>query len=87
MAQAVGVVHVFVARKPTEHGLSQQTHERMAAVLAGACVGEDVSRDCAEAEGVVEFAVGEQSRIGGDPRAVELKLQAAVEIEPENVIV
>ena len=60
--------------------------QRMAAIPAGACVGEHVARHRAETESVVEFAIGQQSGIGGDPRAMELKLQAAVEIEPERAI-
>jgi len=37
----------------------------MAAVLAGAGVGEPLARHCAEAERVVEFPVSEQTGIGG----------------------
>ena len=58
----------------------------MAAVPAGACVGEHVARHRAETENIVEFAVGQQSGIGGDPGAMELELQPAVEIEPERAI-
>jgi hypothetical protein len=57
----------------------------MAAVPAGACVGEHV-RHRAETESVVEFAVGQQSGIGSDPGAMELDLQPAVEIEPERAV-
>jgi hypothetical protein len=64
MAQALGIVHIFVYGKPPNHGLPHQTGQRMAAVLAGAHVAEEVNRPRAEAEGVVEFAVGEQSSIG-----------------------
>ena len=35
---------------------------------------------------MVEFAIGQQPGIGGEPRTMELKLQAAIEIEPENSI-
>ena len=86
MAQAFGVVHILVSGKPPEHRLPQQPDQRMAAVLAGACVGEHVARHRAEAESVVEFAIGQQSGIGGDPGAMELELQPAVEIEPERAI-
>ena len=40
----------------------------------------------AETESVVEFPAGQQSGIGGDPRTMELKLHAAVEIEPERPV-
>jgi hypothetical protein len=58
----------------------------MAAVLASACIGEHVPGHSAETESVIEFAIGQQSGIGRDPGAMELKLHAAVEIEPERTI-
>ena len=87
MAQAFGIVHVFISGKPPEHGLPQQPNQCMAAVLAGACVGELLTRHRAEAEGIVEFAIGQQARIGGDDGAAKLERQSAVEIESENAIV
>ena len=86
MAQAFSVIHIFVPGETPKHGLSKQPDQRMAAVLAGAHIGEHVPGHCAETQGVVEFAIGQQSGIGGDPRAAKLKLHAAVKIEPENAI-
>ena len=59
----------------------------MAAVTAGAGIGEHVTGHRAEAEGIVEFTVSEQPGIGGDPRTMELELQTSVEIEPESTII
>ena len=86
MPQALGVVDILVSGKPPEHRLPQQPDQRMAAIPAGACIGEHVARHRAETEGVVEFAIGQQSGIGGDPGAMELELQPAVEIEPERAL-
>ena len=86
MTQAFGVVHVFVSGKPPEHGLPQQPDQCMATVPAGACVSERAARHRAEAEGVVEFAIGQQARIGRDDRTAKLERQSAVEIEPEKAI-
>ena len=86
MPQAQGVVDILVSGKPPEHRLPQQPDQSVAAVPAGACVGEHVARHRAETESVVEFAVGQQSGIGGDPGAMELELQPAVEIEPQRAI-
>src|SRR5215212_1501817 len=36
---------------------------------------------------IVEVAVGEQPGVGGDAAAVELQLQAAVEIDPQGPVV
>ena len=58
----------------------------MTPVPAGARIGEHIAGHRAETEGVIEFAIGEQSGIGGDPGAMELELHAAVEIEPERTI-
>ena len=41
--------------------------------------------DRGQAEGVVQLAVGEQAAVGGDPGAVELELQAAVEGDPQGL--
>src|SRR5215468_12469679 len=66
MTQALGIVHVLVSGKPTEHGLPQQTDQRMAAVLASARVGEHLTRQRGQPERIVKFAIGEQPSIGGD---------------------
>jgi hypothetical protein len=52
----------------------------MPAVLARAGVGELLACYVAEAERVVEFAIGEQTGVRGNDRTAKLKHQAAVEI-------
>jgi hypothetical protein len=79
MAQPLGVVDILVSGQPSEHRLPQHADQRMAAVLAGAGIGEHVTGHRAEAQGIVEFAIGQQPGIGGDPRTMELELQAAGE--------
>jgi len=37
-------------------------------------------------ERVIKLSVGKQAGVGGDPGTMKLKLQAAVEIEPERAI-
>ena len=86
MAQALGIVHVFVSGEPPKHGLPQQTDQHMTAVLAGARVGEQVARYGAETEDIVKFTIGQQSGIRGDNGAAKLQRQPAVEIELENAI-
>ena len=85
MAQTPGVVHIFVSGETPEHRLSHQTDESILAVLACAGVGEHLARHRAEAERVVEFAVGEQSRVRSDHQSAKLEHQPAVEIAPQNV--
>ena len=83
--QPVGVVDVLVSGKPTEHRLAQHADQIVATVPARATVNQVLLRDGHQAERVIEFAIGQQSGIGGDARTVELQLEAAVEIEPESI--
>ena len=80
MAQALGIVHVFVSGESPKHGLPQQTDQHMPVVLPGTYVGEQVTRHGAEAEGIIKFAIGQQSGIRGNCRATKLEHQASVEI-------
>jgi hypothetical protein len=43
-AQPVGIVHVFVACQAPEHGLANLGDQRVAGILAGPGVGENLSR-------------------------------------------
>ena len=36
--------------------------------------------------GVIEFTIGEQSGVGGDPGTMKLELRAAVEIKPQRLV-
>jgi hypothetical protein len=60
----------------------KQPDQSMAAVLAGAAIGEHIARHRAQTKSIVEFAIGEQSGVRGDPATMELKLYPPVEIEP-----
>ena len=86
MTQTLSVVDILVAGKPAEHRLPEQANQRMTAILTSAGIGERLARHYRQAKDVVEFAIGQQSRIGGDARAMELKLHPAVEIQPERAI-
>jgi hypothetical protein len=87
MAQPLGVVHILVSGKSSEHRLSQHSDESMSAILASACVGERITCHRAEAQRVVQFPVCEQACVGGNHRSAKLKHQSAVEIEPESAII
>ena len=84
-AQPLGVVHVLVAGQPPEYRLPQQPDQEVASVLAGACLRQSLAAACGQSEHVVQFAIRQQSAIGGDHRAAELEHQAAVEIEPQRL--
>ena len=84
-SQPVGVVDVLISGKPTEHRLAQHADQIVPTVPARAAVNQMLPRDGHQAERVIEFAIGQQSGIGGDAGTVELQLEAAVEIEPESI--
>ena len=85
--QTLGVVHVLISSETTEHGLPQQTDQRMAAVPTGARIGKSFDCHLGQSERVVKFAVRQQSRIGCDHGPAKLQHQAAVEIERESPLV
>jgi hypothetical protein len=87
MAQAFGVVHVLVSSEAAEERLPQHPDESMPTVLARASVSEHLIRHHTEAERVVEFAIGEQSGVGGHDRTEEMKYQSPVEIQPESLAI
>jgi hypothetical protein len=64
--------------------LTQQAGQAMASVLAGARIDESVGTHVGQTQRVVQLAIGEQPCIGRDRRAVKLKHQSAVEIEPQS---
>ena len=65
MAQAFGIIDILIPGKPPEHRLPKHPDQRMAAVLAGAVVGEHVARHRAETKGIVEFAIDQQAGVRG----------------------
>ena len=86
MRQPVGIVHVLVSGEPPEDGLAKLSDQRVAAILAGPGVGEDLSGQVCQAKRIIEIPKGEQTSVGRDPRAMELQLQAGVEGDPESGI-
>jgi hypothetical protein len=82
--EPLGVVDVLVACEPAVDGLPHETEQPMPDVLAAPALGEGRGGRRGQAEGIVQLAVGEQAAIGGDPGAVELELEAAVEGDPER---
>ena len=58
----------------------------MLGVLAAATFRKRCTCQISQPEGIVEFAVREQPSVRGDPTAMKLQLQAAVEIDPQNAI-
>ena len=83
----VGVVNVLISGKATIDRLSQEADDAVPAVPAGAAVGENFARQSGQAESIIEFAIGEQTGVGGHPRSVELQLQAAVENRPKRAAI
>ncbi len=64
----------------------KQSRQRVLAVLAGARINQFIANHVRQPECVIEFTVGKQSSVGGDPGTMKLKLQAAVEIKPQRLV-
>ena len=77
-----GVVDIFVAGEAAVDRLPQQRRQGVLSVLPGAGVVQATGRGTGKSQGVVEFAVGKESGVTGDGRAMELQLDFAVEIDP-----
>jgi hypothetical protein len=84
VGQPVSVVHILIPGQSPEHGLAELSSQGMAAVRAGPGVGENKPSEFGQTKGIVEFPKSEQPGVGGDPGAMELQLEAAVESEPKN---
>src|SRR5437764_11923672 len=57
----------------------------MPSVLTGAHLGQFLAAACGQSEHVVQFAIGEQSAIGGDHGTAKLEQQTAIKIEPQRL--
>ena len=70
-AKPVGIVHVLVPGEPPEDRLAKLSDQRVAAILAGPGVGENLSSEVRQAEGILEVPNGEQPSVGRHLRTVE----------------
>jgi hypothetical protein len=59
----------------------------MPGVLAAATFRKRCTCQISQPEGIVEFAVRKQPSVRGDPTALKLQLQAAVEINPDGAVI
>jgi tetratricopeptide (TPR) repeat protein len=66
--------------------LAEESQPAVLGVQSGAGVVQAAGRSAGQSQGVVEFAVGKQSGVTGDGRAVEFQLDAAVEVNAQGVI-
>ena len=86
VAEALGIVNVFIACQPAVERLAKEGQQTVLGVLAGAGVVQAAGRGGGQSKGVVEFAVRKESGITGDGRAVELQLDLTVEVNAEGVV-
>jgi hypothetical protein len=54
------------------------------AILTSPSVGENLSGQVCQAEGIIEVPKGEQTSVGGNSRTVEFQLQAMIKCDPES---
>ncbi len=82
--EPVGIVHVVVAAKASENGLTELTDKTVASILPTTPIGEHAPGHVGQPEIIIQFPVRQQPSVGSDLGTVELKLQAAVKFEPQN---
>jgi hypothetical protein len=70
--KAFSVVYVLISRETSEQGLAKHSNQSMSTVLPRARIGKALARNCTQAEGVVEFPVGNQAGIGSHHRSAKL---------------
>jgi hypothetical protein len=63
--------------------LAQQARQQVARVLATPQVRQRRAAQISQAKNLVQLAIGQETSIGGDLAAVELKLEATVKIDPQ----
>ena len=81
-AQPLGVVYVLITSEPTEHRLPRRSATDDGASCQ--CARRQVDTQVGQAEGVIQLAIGQQSRIAGDRGATKLEHQAAIIIQPQR---
>jgi hypothetical protein len=84
--EAFGIVDIFVASQATVEGLAEEGQQAVLGVLFGARIKQAAGRHRGQAEGVVEFAIGEESGVAGDGGPVELQFDLTVEVNAQGVI-
>ena len=83
-AEPVGIVHVVVAAKAPENGLTELPDKPVATILPTTGVREHVPGNLGQSESIIQFPVRQQPSVGSDLGTVELKLQPTVKIQPQN---
>ena len=83
-AEPVGIVHVVVAAKASENGLTELPDKTVATVLPTTGVSEHVPGNLGQSKSIIQFPLRQQPSVGRDLGTVELKLQTAVKIQSQN---
>jgi hypothetical protein len=79
--------HKYVSGADPAEGNPTRDDSALCVLDADRSSGRGGRRRAGQSDGIVEFAVGEESGVTGDCRAVELQLDLAVEIDAQGVIV
>ena len=87
LRETLGVVHVLVSGKTTEHRLPQEPHQEVAGVLAAPHLREHRPGQLGQSKRVVQFTIRQQASVRRDVAAMEFQLEAPVEIDPERSFV
>jgi hypothetical protein len=81
-AQSFSIVGVFVASQAAENRLAKQGGQTMTGVLSGPHIGQPILYECRQPQRLVQFPIGQQPGVAGDPCPMEFEPQFVVEIDP-----
>jgi len=79
------IIDILTATKAPKRRLAKHVRHDMPAVLACARINQNVTDHVGQTEGIIEFTVGKQSSVGGDPGTMKLQLKATVKIKPQRL--
>ncbi len=80
----VGIVHVVVAAKASENGLTEHSDNAVAAVLPATGVRECVPGNLGQSDRIVQFPLRQQPSVASDLGTVKLQFEPTVKIQPQN---
>jgi len=87
MRKPIGVVHILISGQTTEHRLLQQSGQRTPRVPAVVAFQKGFTGQVGRCESVVQLPIRQQPGVLSDAAALELELQATVDIDPQGNVI
>jgi hypothetical protein len=79
-----GIIGVIVTGQTAVDELSEQRNEVASDISAGTAFREIAGSDMGQAQGIIQFSIGQMSRAGGDSGAAKFQADLGVELDPRR---